>query len=41
LARLEPTNLGSNGKHGNHYTTEVTKVKLLKWCVSLLKYCNQ
>jgi hypothetical protein len=24
LARSEPANLGSNGKHANHYTTEAT-----------------
>jgi hypothetical protein len=24
LAAFEPRNLGSNGKHANHYTTEVT-----------------
>jgi hypothetical protein len=30
LARFEPANLGSNGKHANHYTTEATTSPILK-----------
>jgi hypothetical protein len=27
LTKFEPANIGSNGKHANHYTTEATKCK--------------